>query len=91
MLGSYSDFLRKVLAVTAKIPYGETRSYQWVASKIGDPKSSRAVGQALARNPIPGIIPCHRVIRKDGNAGNYFLGRALKESLLMKEKAASGK
>ena len=85
---SYSVFYQKVWKITATIPYGETRSYQWVASKAGNPKSSRAVGRALAENPLPGVIPCHRVIKKkNGVAGNYYLGSKLKESLIMRENA----
>ncbi|HBO97963.1 MAG TPA: 6-O-methylguanine DNA methyltransferase [Candidatus Omnitrophica bacterium] len=66
-----TKFQWKVLAVTATIPLGETRSYQWVARKIGSPKAARAVGQALRRNPHPLIIPCHRVIHEDGSLGAY--------------------
>ena len=64
-------FQWKVLKVTTQIPLGETRTYQWVAKKIGHPKAVRAVGQALKRNPYPLIIPCHRVIKSDGSLGAY--------------------
>lgn len=66
-----TKFQWQVLAATATIPLGETRSYQWVAQKIGKPQAVRAVGQALRRNPFPLIIPCHRVIKKDGSLGGY--------------------
>lgn len=66
-----TKFQWKVLSVTATIPLGETRSYQWVAQRIGSPKAARAVGQALRRNPYPVIIPCHRVICADGSLGGY--------------------
>ncbi|MCK4882799.1 MAG: MGMT family protein [Candidatus Omnitrophica bacterium] len=66
-----TKFQWKVLAVTASIPLGETRSYKWVAEKIGSSKAVRAVGQALRRNPYPVIIPCHRVIKQDGTLGGY--------------------
>ena len=66
-----TEFQWKVLAVTARIPFGETRSYKWVAQQIGNPKAVRAVGQALRRNPYPLIIPCHRVIKEDGSLGGY--------------------
>jgi len=66
-----TPFQWQVLAATATIPLGETRSYKWVAEKIGRPKAMRAVGQALRRNPFPLIIPCHRVIRQDGSLGGY--------------------
>lgn len=66
-----TTFQWQVLAATATIPLGETRSYTWVAQKIGKPQAVRAVGQALRRNPFPLIIPCHRVIKKDGSVGGY--------------------
>ncbi|MFA5088186.1 MAG: MGMT family protein [Candidatus Omnitrophota bacterium] len=66
-----TPFQKKVLKVVAGIPLGETRSYQWVAGKIGQPLAARAVGQALRRNPYPLIIPCHRVVRRDGSLGAY--------------------
>ncbi len=66
-----TKFQWKVLSATATIPLGETRSYQWVARKIGAPKAVRAVGQALRRNPYPVVIPCHRVIHTDGSLGAY--------------------
>ena len=66
-----TKFQWKVLGVTAKIPLGETRSYQWVANQVGSPKAVRAVGQALRNNPYPLVIPCHRVIKKDGTPGGY--------------------
>ena len=72
------------------IPYGETRSYGWVASHLGLPKAARAVGQALGRNPLPIIIPCHRVISSDGGLGGFGGGLGLKESLLRLERATSG-
>ena len=60
-----------VLKATLEIPFGETRTYQWVAKRIGRPKSVRAVGTALRKNPWPLIIPCHRVIKSDGSLGKY--------------------
>lgn len=80
-------FQWKVLSITATIPLGETRSYQWVAREIGSPKAVRAVGQALRRNPYPEIVPCHRVIRADGSLGGYA-GRfgKRKAQLLNKER-----
>ena len=60
-----------VLKATLEIPFGETRSYQWVARRIGKPGAVRAVGSALRRNPWPLIIPCHRVIKSDGSPGRY--------------------
>ncbi|MEO7198083.1 MAG: methylated-DNA--[protein]-cysteine S-methyltransferase [Solirubrobacterales bacterium] len=68
------EFQRQVLAKTMEIPYGEVRPYAWVANEIGHPRAQRAVGTALARNPIPFVIPCHRVVRSDGHIGNYGAG-----------------
>lgn len=67
-------FERSVLTATSGIPRGETRSYSWVAREIGHDRAVRAVGTALARNPIPLLIPCHRVVRGDGRIGNYGMG-----------------
>lgn len=80
-------FTRAVLRITAQIPYGEVRSYRWVAEELRKPKAMRAVGNALARNPIPIIIPCHRVVRSDGSLGGYALGLGWKRRLLKLEGA----
>lgn len=85
-IGALRPFTQAVLKLTAKIPYGEVRSYEWVARKLGKPKAARAVGNALARNPVPIIIPCHRVVRTDGNIGGFALGSAWKKRLLNMEK-----
>lgn len=77
-LSSLTPFQRGVLAVTRKIPAGQIWSYQRVAETMGRPKSSRPVGQALARNPIPIVIPCHRVIASDGSLRGYSGGSGLK-------------
>ena len=66
-----TDFEWQVLQAALAIPLGETRSYQWVANKVGRPKAVRAVGSALRKNPYPLIIPCHRVIKSDGTLGAY--------------------
>ncbi len=79
-------FQAQVLRKTAEIPRGETRSYEWVAREIGRPGASRAVGSALAGNPVPLIVPCHRVVRADGHLGRYSLGEdANKRRLLESE------
>lgn len=70
-LSSLTPFQREVLAVTSRIPKGKVWSYRQVAQAMGRPKASRAVGQALGRNPIPIVIPCHRVIASDGSLGGY--------------------
>lgn len=73
-LRSVTEFQESVLRTTATIPRGEVRPYGWVAREIDRPKAVRAVGSAVARNPIPLIVPCHRVVRSDGHIGNYSLG-----------------
>ena len=87
-LRSVSPFARKVLTVTSDIPPGEVRSYAWVAASIGQPGAVRAVGTALGRNPIPLLIPCHRVVRTDGKIGHYAFGSAMKRALLESEGAS---
>ncbi len=69
-----TPFEQAVWRKTAEIPRGEVRPYGWVASEIGHPRAVRAVGSALGRNPVPLVIPCHRVVRSDGLIGNYGLG-----------------
>lgn len=69
-----TDFEQAVLRKTLEIPRGEVRTYSWVAREIGRPRAVRAVGTALANNPIPILIPCHRVVRSDGVIGNYGAG-----------------
>jgi len=66
-----TKFELAVLRTTLEIPFGETRTYAWVARRIGKPRAVRAVGSALRNNPWPLIIPCHRVIRSDGSLGLY--------------------
>ena len=73
-LASVTEFQARVLEATATIPKGEVRPYGWVAREVDNPNAVRAVGSAVARNPIPLIIPCHRVVRTDGHIGNYSLG-----------------
>ncbi len=83
-----TEFQWQVFAATAAIPYGETRTYQWIARRIGRPKAARAVGQALRINPFAPVIPCHRVIRNDGKLGGYqgISGLTKKEMLLRIER-----
>ena len=73
-LSSLTSFQRSVLQKTSEIPRGEVRTYAWVAREIGNPRAVRAVGSALANNPVPLFIPCHRVVRSDGVIGNYGMG-----------------
>lgn len=81
-----TPFQRDVLRACMAIPLGETRSYKWIAEKIGRPGAVRAVGQALRRNPYPILVPCHRVIKEDGSPGGYAGGPSdRKEALLAQE------
>jgi methylated-DNA-[protein]-cysteine S-methyltransferase len=68
----WTPFQKKVLEITCRIPFGETRNYGWVSEKIGQINASRAVGQTLRRNPIPILIPCHRVVRAEGTLGGFM-------------------
>jgi methylated-DNA-[protein]-cysteine S-methyltransferase len=78
-------FQQKVWLMVRSIPRGETRSYGWVANQLGLPKAARAVGQALGRNPVPIVIPCHRVIASDGKLGGFGGGVEIKKFLLQLE------
>ncbi len=80
-------FQKAVWRAIASIPCGETRSYQWLAEKIGRPRASRAVANACGQNPYPVVVPCHRVIRSDGSLGGYSGsgGVARKKQLLAME------
>jgi O-6-methylguanine DNA methyltransferase len=73
-LEGLGEFQRRVLLETCAIPPGETRSYSWLADRVGHPGAARAVGTALARNPLPLVVPCHRVVRRDGRIGHYGCG-----------------
>jgi methylated-DNA-[protein]-cysteine S-methyltransferase len=86
-LRALSAFGRAVLDVTALIPLGQVRTYAWVAGQVGRPRAVRAVGSALARNPLPVLIPCHRVVRSDGQVGEYAFGTAVKRAMLEQEGA----
>ena len=86
-LEAVSPFTRRVLEAAAQIERGQTRSYQWLARSIGMPKASRAVGNALGANPVPVVIPCHRIVRGDGSLGGYAFGTTMKRTLLAAEGA----
>lgn len=79
-------FQQAVWNALAAIPYGETRSYGAIAKQVGNPKAARAVGMANNRNPLPVIIPCHRVIGTNGGMVGYGGGLPIKEALLALEK-----
>ena len=86
-----TDFQKRVWSALRTIPYGEVRTYQQVADMIDMPKAYRAVANACASNPVPLVVPCHRVVRKDDGLGGYALGIWRKEYLLKMEKKNSGK
>ncbi|MBU1062462.1 MAG: MGMT family protein [Candidatus Omnitrophica bacterium] len=77
-----TSFQKKVYTEVKRIPRGEIRTYAWVARRIGKPRAVRAVGTALKKNPFTIIVPCHRVVRSDGDIGEYALGADLKKRLL---------
>ena len=81
-------FRRTVISRLRDITYGSTMSYAAVASAAGSPKAVRAVGSACAHNPVPVVIPCHRVVRSDGSLGQYLGGSEAKAALLALEQAA---
>jgi methylated-DNA-[protein]-cysteine S-methyltransferase len=83
-----SGFRREVLRATAEIPYGETASYRDVATRAGSPGATRAAGSALATNPLPIVVPCHRVLRTGGGLGGYAGGLEAKTALLHLEGVA---
>ncbi len=84
-LRGLSEFERATLLKASEIPRGEVRPYAWIAREIGRPGAVRAVGSALGRNPVPLLIPCHRVILSDGSPGQYALGREAKAAVLAAE------
>ena len=83
-LAGLSGFSQDVYAAARSIPYGEVRSYGWLAAEVGKPGAARAVGGAMAANPVPLIVPCHRVVRSDGGLGGFSApgGIELKRRLL---------
>ena len=82
-----SEFEQQVLRTIFAIPRGEVRPYSWVARAVGRPKAARAVGTVMATNPIPFLLPCHRVVPAGGGVGNYGFGPARKRSILIAEGA----
>ena len=81
-LAKGTEFEKKVWISLQEIPFGDTRTYKWLAEKIERPNAFRAVGQALGKNPIPIIFPCHRIIESDGSIGGYSAGTNIKRRLL---------
>jgi len=84
-LDDFTPFQRAVWAAMRTIPYGETRSYEWVAEQISKPRAARAVGNACGKNPLAIVQPCHRVVGCDGRLGGFSGGLDLKKALLKLE------
>jgi methylated-DNA-[protein]-cysteine S-methyltransferase len=84
------DFRRRALRAVSHIPYGETRSYTEVARRAGNERAVRAAGTACGTNPIPIVVPCHRVLRSGGGLGGYGGGLPMKRALLGMEGALDG-
>ena len=80
-------FRRSVMEEAMRIPAGETRSYGWLAERVGRPRAARAVGRVMATNPLPLVVPCHRVVGSDGSLRGYGGGLWMKERLLRAEGA----
>ncbi len=82
----YTSFQHKVFKVVSTIPFGQRRSYKWVAKKAGRPRAVRATASVLKKNKDLFVVPCHRVVRSDGSIGGYVLGKRIKKMLLDLEK-----
>lgn len=87
-LEELTEFERGVLETLTKVPRGEVRSYAWLARQAGRPRAIRAVGNVMARNPVPLIVPCHRVVPSGGGVGKYGFGSEMKRQLLEREGVA---
>ena len=85
------DFRRRALRAIARIPYGQTRSYTQIATSAGNERAVRAAGTACGANPIPIVVPCHRVLRSGGALGGYGGGLPMKEALLEMEGVLGGR
>ena len=84
-LEGLTQFEQTVLVHLLQIPRGEVRPYSWLAREIGKPRAIRAVGNVMAQNPIPFLLPCHRIVPSNGDIGKYYYGSKMKELLLEKE------
>jgi O-6-methylguanine DNA methyltransferase len=84
-LSDVPTFDQEVLALALQIPRGEVRTYGWLARQLGQPRAAKDVGAALGQNPIPYLIPCHRVVYSDGRIGGYIFGSRAKRALLLAE------
>ena len=90
-LSGATAFQCRIWSAVRDIPYGETRSYGQIAQQVGSPGAARAVGRAMATNPVPIVVPCHRVIGSDGNLRGFGGGLDLKRRLLEMERALRGR
>lgn len=88
-LRSVTEFQSEVLQAAATIPRGEVRPYAWLANEVHRPNAVRAAGSVMAKNPVPLIIPCHRVVRSDGHLGNYSLGGVHNKHDLLRHEGTS--
>ncbi len=80
-----TPFQRRVWRVLQRVPYGKLRSYQWIAARVGGRHYARAVGNAVGANPLPIMVPCHRVVGQDASLGGFSCGRPMKRKLLTLE------
>jgi O-6-methylguanine DNA methyltransferase len=80
-----TPFQRRVWKVLQRVPYGRLRSYQWIASRVGGRHYARAVGSAVGANPLPVVIPCHRIVAQDASLGGFSCGLPMKRKLLTLE------
>lgn len=80
-----SSFRRRVWRILQRVPYGKLRSYQWVAVRVGGRRYARAVGNAVGANPLPIVIPCHRIVAQDASLGGFSCGLPMKRKLLTLE------
>ncbi|HUQ41535.1 MAG TPA: methylated-DNA--[protein]-cysteine S-methyltransferase [Candidatus Limnocylindrales bacterium] len=87
-LSTLTEFQRKILAATARVAYGDVATYAKVAAKAGNERASRAAGAALGSNPVPIVVPCHRILASDGTLGGYAGGLPAKRVLLQLERGA---
>ena len=90
-LDGLPPFQRRVLHAALAIAFGDVTSYSALAARVGAPRAPRAVGTALARNPVPILVPCHRVVRRDGTWGPYAFGGPIKTALLALERGVASR
>ncbi len=86
LMPKYTSFQRKVFKAVSRIPFGQVRSYKWVAQRAGYPRAVRAAASVLKKNKNLFVVPCHRVVKSDGSIGGYVLGKGVKKMLLDLEK-----